>query len=189
MIKDSIRRIFCLVALVLFSGVATFADMGLQQILSSEGNRAVGLAVKAAAEDIFSSDENAEVIQAKLVAILNEAVATENEQTVRYVIVAIMMAGGVDNLELSKRAVDDSQAFDVFPEMTARTVSKMIWLLSGYKDIESGGDEQSGGGGGGESGGEMDLGGGLPREFDIYHGIDDLFNPEIDDQDMEATDT
>ena len=152
-----------LLTICLFAGLAassTFADLGLQQTLSDEGPAAVGNAVKTAMEAIYASTDDEESIKSQITTIMNEAAAIGDGEAVRYAIVAVMMAGGFDNLDLSKEAIDNSAAFADFPAVTAFTVSAMETFLSasddepgGGKNGESGGGGKSGGGNNGQSGG------------------------------------
>jgi len=198
--KRSITRKILAVGLFLgLMGFSVQADLGLMQILSSEGVKAVGVAVKAEAEAIYASTDDVAVIQEKLTGLMNEAVATGDTQAIRYAIIAVMLTGGTENLALSKAAVDDSEAFDKFPDVTALTVSAMEKLLSGttstagkFAGLESGGEggAQGGGGGGAQGGGGDELGGGDEQGGEQGGGDSgwwDLFDPDIDDLDIDAT--
>lgn len=135
----------------LVAGVAApvQAELGLSGILAGEGGvKNVGLAVKNAVAALYSSGAGDTEIQDGLVNILNEAVATGNKEAVRYTVVAVLLAGGQDNLALGKAAVDQSNTFEQFPQITALTVSSVTSLLS------ASGGEGDGTGPGGESVGE-----------------------------------
>jgi hypothetical protein len=149
----------------LLAGVAAFpayAELGLSGILSAQDEKAVGLAVKDAAKALYSSGQSDESIKAGIVEILNEAVATGSEEAVRYALVGVLVAGGAENLDLSKAAIDDSNAFSQFPDTTASVVASASLLISG-----AGGDGQSVAGGGGSN--EKTLGGGTTQQ-DQYGG-------------------
>ncbi len=156
------------------------ADLGLAQTLSDQGVQAVGLAVKTAAEAVYAGTDDPEQIKSQLVAILNEAAATGDEGAMRYAIVAVMMVGGAENIDLSKEAITSSDLFANHPKLAAETI------VAAEKLIRSGGDMGELGGeklGGGEGGGEdpRSLGGGDPDIFDP--GADG----DIDDDDRHAT--
>ena len=178
--KNIARKMMTVGVLSVLLGLSVHAELGLAQILSTEGTKAVGFAVKAAAEAIYSSSDDPEVIQGQLTDLLNEAVATGDEQAVRYTIVAVMMAGGVENLETGKAAIDNSNALIEFPELTAMTVDAVMEMLNVTEgDLGSGGES-----GGAESGGD-ELGGGELGGGDV--DMDDLFAPDIKDFDIDAT--
>ncbi|MBC8207320.1 MAG: hypothetical protein H8E68_09260 [Kiritimatiellaeota bacterium] len=165
-----------ILAVCLFAGLTAspvLADLGLQQIFSSEalpedGLERVGATVKAAVEGIYGSTEDREQISNQITAILDEAALTGNAEIVRYTIVAVMLAGGADNLDLSKEAIDNSRAFADFPAVTALTVSAAKDLLSAMSDSpttdgngdQGGGNGDQGGGNGDQGGGNGDQGGG-----------------------------
>lgn len=113
------------VAMLLSSAVFA-AEPGAGEGTAGQGQDAVavGQAVLAAAQAVYSENTDPEVIKAKLTEILNEVVATGDEQAVRYAIVAIMMAGGEINMELSKSAINSSSAFAVFGSVVTDTVSQ-----------------------------------------------------------------
>ncbi|MBL7017232.1 MAG: hypothetical protein ISR84_06720 [Kiritimatiellales bacterium] len=167
-----------------------WADIGLLQIFSTQGLTQVGLAVKAAVEGIYGSTEDPEEISSQITAILDEAALTGNPDIVSYTIVAVILAGGLDNLDLSKEAVDNSKAFTDFPTITAFTVSAAEGILSADSDSlpDGGGGKDSGGGGedgGGEEGGgktDEELGGG-----DGENPLDDGGDADIRDDDIPGT--
>lgn len=177
----------------LFAGLTTFpvlADLGLQQIFSGEpvveeGLTKVGLTVKAAVEAIYGSTEDKEQILSQITAVLDEAALTGNSDIVSYTIVAVMLAGGSDNLDLSKEAIDNSKAFIDFPTVTALTVSAAEVLLADATDSSAVGGAGSDSGGGGEEGGGGDskeLGGG-----DDGNPLDDGGDANIRDDDVPGT--
>ncbi len=144
----------------LLAGVAAFpvhAELGLSGILAAQDEKAVGLAVKDAVSALYSSGQSHDAIQAGIVEILNEAVATGSEEAVRYALVGVLVAGGAENLDLSKAAIDASNAFTQFPETTASVVASASMLISG-----AGGDSQSVATGGGKS--DKTLGGGSAQK-------------------------
>ncbi len=167
------------------------ADLGLAQTLSDEGVQAVGAAVKAAAEAVYAGTDDPEQIQSQLVAILNEVAATGDEGAMRYAIVAVMMVGGVENIDLSKEAINNSDLFTNHPTVTAFTVAAAEKLiLSGGGAGELGGEKLGGGEGGAEKLGGGEGGGGEdPRS--LGGGDPDIFDPgadgDIDDDDRHAT--
>lgn len=148
------------------------ADLGLRQIAAEKGASAVGQAVLAAVRAVYAANTDPAVIQSQLVVILNEAAATGNDQAVRYSIVAVMMAGGSENLGLSKAAINNSAVFTSFETLTAQTVSAAENLMTqaggatgGTTGGTSGGSQAGGNGetGGGDRGGQdKTLGGGTP---------------------------
>lgn len=182
MMRQNIARKVLTVGLLIgLTGLSAQADLGLSQILSSEGAKAVGVAVKAEAVKIYGSADDKDVIQAQLAGLLDEAAATGDKQAVRYAIVAVMIAGGMENLELSKAAIDDSDVLTQFPKETASTVFIVAKMMSEKYKERGGNGNQFGGGSGGESGGDDELGG-----DDWYW---DLFDLDINDLDCHATKT
>jgi len=177
------------VGLLLFVGLLAFpvhADLGLQQTLSDQGVQALGAAVKAAAEAVYAGTSDPAQIQSQLVAILNEAEATGDEGAIRYAIVAVMMVGGVENLGLSKDAINNSNVFANHPEVTAFTITATEKLISsGGGDAQMGGGEQLGGGEGGGSEDPNSLGGDDPNPFDP--GTETTPFGRIEDRDSAAT--
>jgi hypothetical protein len=178
--KKNVSRLFLvLIAIAGLLASPVFADLGLQQIVNSQGDvapLAVGQAVRVEAEAIFASNTDPAVIQQKLIAILNEAAATGNEAAVRYAIVAVMAAGGVDNLNASKTAINNSDVFNKYESLTAVTVAATEALLTA-----SGGAAEVVGlmqqGGGGED--QRTLGGGNPPEAPL--------GADVNDNDLPAT--
>ncbi|MBI9020118.1 MAG: hypothetical protein JEZ10_02535 [Verrucomicrobia bacterium] len=177
--KNAIHLFFGLLLSVGLLAAPAQADLGLKQILADQGVKAVGLAVKAAAEAVYASTDDPKLIEAGLIAILNEAEATGDMGVMPYAIVGVMMAGGVENLDLSKQAINNSNLFVNYPNNTAITVANAEKLIrsgggasetggAGEKQQKagSGGDEQEGGGGGGD-----EFGGDNPNPFDP--GADD----------------
>lgn len=152
-----------------------FADPTLAQLAAGpQGAQAVGQAVLAAAKAVYANNTDAAVIQQQLIVILNEAAATENEAAIRYAIVAVMMAGGVEKLSLSKTAINNSNIFGNYPDLTASTVEAVEALLKAaggsagtvIDDKESGGGGELGGGDPGS------LGGGNGDSFLLGMGVD-----------------
>jgi hypothetical protein len=166
--KTGYRLFFVLVAVTGLFLSPVFADLGLAQLAAGpQGAPAVGQAVLTAAKAVYANNTDPAIIQQQLIAILNEAAATGNEPAVRYAIVAVMMAGGGDNLALSKAAIDGSNVFANYPSLTAVTVTAVEALLKaggGAGDAAGGGD-QLGGGDDKEKGGGDELGGGDPRSL------------------------
>lgn len=124
---------YALIAAAMLLSSAVFAqEPGPGEGTAEQGQDAavaVGQAVLAAAQAVYSENTDPEVIKAKLIEILNEVVATGNEQSVRYAIVAIMMAGGGDNMDLAISAVNSSSAFAAFGSVVSDTVSQTVTLL------------------------------------------------------------
>ena len=155
----------------LFSPV--FADLGLAQLAAGpQGGPAVGQAVLTAAKAVYANNTDPEVIQQQLIAILNEAAATGNESAIRYAIVAVMMAGGADNITQSINAINNSNCFSQYPSLTANTAGIVSALMGG------------GGGTGGETGGGMGDGGGADKELggadkDLGGGSNNSFLQEL----------
>jgi hypothetical protein len=149
-----------------------FADLGLAQLAAgSQGGPAVGQAVLIAAKAVYANNTDPAVIQQQLIAILNEAVATGNESAIRYAIVAVMMAGGADNLTQSITAINNSDCFSQYPSLTADTAGIVVALMGG-------------GGTGGETGGGMGDGGGANKDLgggdrDLGGGNNNLFLQEL----------
>lgn len=169
--KNASQFLVMLLALAGLTTAPVFADLGLQQIASSQGAPAVGQAVLTAAKAVYANSTDPAVIQQQLIAILNEAVATGNESAIRYAIVAVMMAGGANNLSQSATAINNSNAFSQYPSLTATTVAAVNALMGGGGGTE--GTTGGGGTGGGETGGgDQTLGGGNHDAFLIGMGLD-----------------
>lgn len=191
----SVRMMISVFVAACVLSLPAHAELGLGSIFSSQGLRAVGLAVKSAVESLYASDKTPAEVESEIIAIVNEAVSTGNEQVVQYTIVAVMMGGGGDNLKASRAAINNSQAFGAFPSLVAFTAAQAGSLISsGGSDPASGG-EQAGGGEAEEQGGMQSsdeqggsgedpttLGGGDPNPFDP--GAD---GGDIDDDDSSAT--
>lgn len=161
-----------LTGLVLLTGIFAFpaqADLGMGQTLADQGAKAVGTAVKAAAEAVYAGTDDPAEIKSQLIAILNEAAATGDEGAIRYAIVAVMMAGGADHLDLSKEAINNSDLTKNYPQITKFTVSSTEGLIL---TDGGGGEESKDEKGGGKAEGEDTQGGGSP----------DLFDPDMDEQ-------
>ncbi len=163
-----------------------FADLGLADMSASEA----GAAVKAAAEAIYAGTDDPEQLQSQLIAILNEAEATGDEGAMRYAIVAVLMAGGAENLDSAKEAINNSNLFANHPEITAFTVAATAKLIGAGGGSGQGGAGQAGGGeedpalGGGEED-PTSLGGGDPDPFDPGSAIAPY--GKIEDRDSAAT--
>ena len=169
--KNTSRLFFVFIAVAGLLASPVFADLGLAQLAAQPqgGARAVGQAVLTAAKAVYANSTDPAVIQPQLITILNEAAATGNEPAIRYAIVAVILAGGVENLPLSKAAINDSNVFANYPALTAVTVAAAEALLkaSGGAGGEKSGGDKSGGdksggdkSGGEKSGGDKQLGGG-----------------------------
>ena len=179
--KNASRLFFVLVTI---SGLLTspvFADLGLAQLAAQpQGAQAVGQAVLTAAKAVYANNTDPAVIQSQLSAILNEAAATGNETAIRYAIVAVLVAGGVENLALGRAAINGSDVFTNYPALTATTVAATEALLNasgGSADEKTGGDKAGGdkaGGdkaGGDKAGGSKEqLGGGDPTLYPFDWG-------------------
>jgi hypothetical protein len=158
--KQSISHwVVILVAMAGLFVCTASAELGLQQIMTSQGAPAIGQSVLTAVKAIYASETDPAVVRSKITAILNEAAATGNEQIIRYTIVAVLMAGGPEKLDLCKAAIDDSDAFRNYKGVTASTVASVrsLMLAGGNKDGRSG---RPGGQGGGQGGGDWQQGGG-----------------------------
>lgn len=160
------RLLAVLIAIAGFMAAPVLADLGLQQ-LAAQGAPAVGQAVLTAAKAVYANNTDPVVIQNQLIAILNEAAATGNEQAIRYAIVAVMLAGGVENIELSKTAINNSAVFLNYESLTAVTVAaaEALMTATGGANGTSGGDDMGGGGGEKGGGGDRTLGGGSDKVF------------------------
>jgi hypothetical protein len=190
------RVIRFLVAFSLLTGLAAspvLAELGLQSILSGEGVVAVGTAVREAVESIYNSTGNPQEIERRLVEILNEAAATGDEAAIRYTIVAVMMAGGPEHLDLSKTAIDNSDVFKNFPEVTAFTVSAAESMLSADRSPSQKKPDEKGQAGGGSTVEVEELGGGEGAMGDDFGGgggdnpFGDGSDADIDDNDVPGT--
>jgi len=169
------------------------ADLGLQQIMASQGASAVGQTVLAAAKAVYAGGvSDPAAVQNQLIAILNEAAATGNEQIIRYAVVAVMIAGGVENLDLSKTAINNSNVFNNYEALTAVTVAATETLLK-TSGGAAGNGEMGGSGGtsgaGAAGGGDKEQGGGSDRLFHMVVDPDNPFTPGTGggDGDLPAT--
>jgi uncharacterized membrane protein YgcG len=180
--KNASRLFFVLIVVAGLLTSPVFADLELAQLAAQpqQGTAAVGQAVLAAARTVYANSTDPAVIQPQLIVILNEAAATGNEAAIRYAIVAVILAGGVENLALSKTAINNSNVFANYPALTAVTVAEAEAILkaSGGAGGEKSGGDKSGGdksGGDKEHGGGDDHGGGDPDDheyFDDHHDHD-----------------
>ena len=172
-----------LTGLLLLAGVFVFpaaADLGLNQILADQGVEAVGAAVKVGADAVYAGTDDPAEIKSQLIAILNEAAATGDEGAMRYAIVAVMMAGGADNLDLSKDAINNSDVATDYPQITEFTVSAAEGLILTAGGGEEGdGDDEDKKGGGADDEGEQG-GGGAEEDDTLGGGSPELFDPDTD---------
>lgn len=171
--RNSASLFFTLIAVIGLLTSSAFADLGLQALAAGpQGAPAVGQAVLTAARAVYANNTDPAVIQQKLISILNEAAATGNAAAVRYAIVAVMMAGGPENLAASKTAINNSNVFANYESLTAVTVAAVEMLMTGGGDRVAGGGDNMGGGGGSLGGGNKELGGG---NKELGGGNDDPF--------------
>jgi hypothetical protein len=152
--KNTSRLILTLIAGIGLLASSAQAVLGLQQIMTDQGAPAVGQAVLTASKAAYAGDPAA--IQNQLIAALNEAAATGNEQAVRYAIVAVMLAGGAENLGASKAAINNSNVFTNFEALTATTVAETEALMTGAGGAGGAGGGTGGGTGRGTGGGSGD---------------------------------
>jgi len=152
------------------------ADLGLAQLNNAP---AVGRAVMSAASAVYANNTDPAVIQQKLIVILNEAAATGNQAAMRYAIAGVMMAGGTAHLEQSITAINNSNLFSQYPELTAKTVGELKLLMG------------AGSKGGQASGGDKGLGGGNGKDKELGGGGRNVFTWESltgpGDEDLPAT--
>lgn len=99
--------------------------------LAGKAPQAVGALVKKAASDIYAGMTDPAAAQRQLAAILNEAAATGDEEAIRYAIVAVMLAGGPDNLNLSKQAIENSNVFTAYQDLADGTMAEAERLMTG----------------------------------------------------------
>ena len=177
--RKSVLSLLLALTVTALSAIPAFANLGLQATLVSQGAPAVGQAVLTAAKAVYAANTDPAVIQSQLIAILNEAAATGNEQAIRYAIVAVMLAGGVENLSLSKTAINNSNVFLNYETLTAVTVAAVEALMtaSGGAGGQAGGGETGGGGDGTLGGGDNTLGGGSDKLFLMEIDLNNLFPP------------
>jgi uncharacterized membrane protein YgcG len=159
--RNSASLFYVLIAVIGLLTSSAFADLGLQALVAGpQGAPAVGQAVLTAARAVYANNTDPAVIQQQLIAILNEAAATGNAAAVRYAIVAVMMAGGPENLVASKTAINNSNVFANYESLTAVTVAAVEMLMTGGGDKTVGGGDVGGSGGNSLGGGNKELGGG-----------------------------
>jgi uncharacterized membrane protein YgcG len=177
--KGKLQIGFVLIVFIGLLATSSFAQLGLAQLATQpQGASLAGQAVLTAAKAVYAnSDLTPAEKQAQLVDLLNEAVATGNESVIRYAIVAIMVAAGSgDDLSLAIVAINNSNAFSQYQDITAVTVTAVSTLLGGGGGT-AGGDM---GGGGGQLGGGDQLGGGSLNEFLQSLGLDSLTGSDSD---------
>lgn len=176
--KTASCLLYVLVAASVFPSAPAFADLGLKQMVAGQGASAVGPAILAAAKTVYANHTDSAVIKLQLIDILNEAAATGDEQAARYAIVAVMMAGGVEHLALSRDAINNSDIFKNYPELTAATVEATEALMKGK--TAGGGEKSEADGGGSENndGDPLSQGGADPQSQGGGSGR--LFPWEID---------
>jgi hypothetical protein len=174
--KTALRLLLVLIAATVLSASPVFADLGLKQIVATQGTSAAGQAMFTAAKAVYTGSSDPAVIQTQLIAILNEAAETENETVIRYAIVAVMLAGGVENLDLSGKAISNSSVFANYESLTAvtRAAAESLLKASGGAGANAGGGKLGVGNGSdnlSQGGGNLNSQGG---------GSDRLFFWEID---------
>jgi len=175
--KTASCLLYVLVAASVFPSALAFADLGLKQMVAGQGASAVGPAILAAAKTVYANHTDPAVIKLQLIDILNEAAATGDEQVARYAIVSVMMAGGVEHLALSRDAINNSDIFKNYPELTAATVEAAEVLMTGET---AGGAKKNKGGGGGSGDDEDPLSQGGADPQSQGGGSGRLFPWEID---------
>lgn len=148
--KNISRLFFALIAVVGLLASSASADLGLTQMLAdpSQGVPAVEQAVLTAIRAAYSGAPDAAALQAQLIAILNEVAATGNDQAVRYAIIAVMGVGGVENIEASKAAINNSSVLTNYGLLAATTMAEAENLM---RTAGGGGGEGQGGSGGGKT--------------------------------------
>jgi hypothetical protein len=121
------HRVLCKTAMAAIAvAVSARADLGLKGIIESQNVRAAVPVLQAAAQAAHKSGD----VRNELLAILNEAAQTGNEDAVRYAIVAVMVAGGEGNMDAALAAINASQAFSDFPGLTASTVAETQAIMA-----------------------------------------------------------
>jgi hypothetical protein len=177
-----------------FLASASMAELGLQGLLSSQGARAVGEAVKGAAEAVIASGENADAIANQLTAIMNEATSTGDDSAIQYAIVALMTAGGEENMSMVESAIRNSSVMGSYASLVDATIGDAKSLISGDTSGNNGGGDT--GGDGGDSGGgqkpdpESTPTGPRPRLSPTGPlGSNPFDNTPTDDGDVDATRT
>lgn len=154
---------------------------------ATQAENEAGMAVSAAAKAIYAdSTASAAVIQAALIDLLNEAEATGNKETMKFAIVAVVAAGGINNVELSKAAVDNSNVFKNHKDLATMTVSQTILLMRSpgkSQNRSTAGSGNQGQGGGTKIDGTSGGGNGNGTPFDL----DSFFR--LLDRDLPATRT
>ena len=145
-----------LIGLFMFSAQA---ELGLGEVFESQGTTAVGEVVKAAAEAAYAESDDPAEIQGRLVEILNEAAATGDEGVMTYAIVAVMMAGGSDNLAIGQAAVAASNIGEGHSALASATMASAVGLIGGGSEGDPQGGEIGDTGETGETGGTGGTGG------------------------------
>lgn len=147
--KTKIRFILTAILAGVFFALPAQADLGLQSVFSEQGASGVGQALMNFAQQLFAGSDDADEIRSRLVDGLNEAADLGDENAARYAIIAVMQAGGNDQLDLTMSAVNESRLAAAFPELTSSTVTETQTLLNaggGAADQQGGGEQQQGGG-------------------------------------------
>lgn len=137
--KRSVSRVLCIFAIGgLFSMPQAFAELGLKQIAASQGAVAVGSAVLAAVKAIYAQTTDPAEVQRQLVAVLNEAAATADEGAMRYTMVAVMMAGGAENIGQAEMAIGQSNLSAEYRSLVTEVVSETKTMMMPYVGVGGG---------------------------------------------------
>lgn len=143
-----------------------------QEDSGNSGSVTAGRSALTAANEAYASSSDPEVIKAALIQILNEAAATGDQESMKFVIAAVMMAGGAENKELGKEAVDSSAIYASYPDLAAQTVADAIaWMAQTQSQQASGQGGQSGQGRGNGGNGGGGVGRGLGNEYGLWNAF------------------
>lgn len=132
--KYLVNSFFCI---VFFLGVtANCAVADLSKVLAEKGAKGVAKVVKVAASEAYAKyDKN---LKSYLIELLNNVEKIKDDESMRYAIVSVVMAGGSEHLDLSKEVVVGSNIFAENPKLA----------LSAFELAESLLKSDSNGGGG-----------------------------------------
>ncbi|MCU0858036.1 MAG: hypothetical protein MUC65_06505 [Pontiellaceae bacterium] len=140
------RLMGALIAVVGLLMSPAFAQDGADSSALSAGKVALD-----AATAVYADNTDPAVIQQKLTDILNQAAVSGDQEIMKHVIVAVMLAGGVKNQQIGKAAVDNSDIYKNYKELAVGTVAYSIRKMNEKKGDGNGAGNGTGAGGPGSA--------------------------------------
>ncbi len=130
--KNMSRVVFVLSLVTGLMASTAFAELGLQKIAANKGAEAVGSAVLAAVQAVYTNNTDPAVIQTKLQAILSEAQATGNKPAIFAAIQSVMQGASAQGAAAVGAAAQTAVAV-VYAANSAPAVtqSQLSAILSG----------------------------------------------------------